>query len=169
MFFLSLSDMSEGADNSVISPSEKLRKVASQGQFDFVRELVKTGAQFNTDQVSYITFWLTWNHIGGVMVSILTLSVVDRGFVGSNHRWLILIFAKDTALRSRSKGWLVQNQYNVSLWSDMSTRGLLFQLASTIKIQLRVLVQYKVDIIIIAWKVTFSHHDDIAEKLLIWH
>jgi len=57
MFFLSLSDMSEGADNSVISPSEKLRKVASQGQFDFVRELVKTGAQFNTDQVSYnITF-----------------------------------------------------------------------------------------------------------------
>jgi len=57
--------MSEGADNSVISPSEKLRQVASQGQFDFVRELVKTGAQFNTDQVSYITFLLTWNCIGG--------------------------------------------------------------------------------------------------------
>ena len=85
MFFLSLSDMSEGADNSVISPSEKLRKVASQGQFDFVRELVKTGAQFNTDQVSYnITFWLTWNHIGGVMVSILTSSVVDSGFEPSS-------------------------------------------------------------------------------------
>jgi hypothetical protein len=28
---------------------------------------------------------------------------------------------------------LARNQYNVSEWSDMSTRGLLFQWASTIK------------------------------------
>jgi hypothetical protein len=36
-------------------------------------------------------------------------------------------------------GW-AQNQYNVSECSDMSTRGLLFQLASIIKPQLSVFV-----------------------------
>ena len=36
--------------------------------------------------------------------------------------------------------WLSQSQDNVSDWGDMSIGGLLFQLASTIKIQLRVLV-----------------------------
>jgi hypothetical protein len=35
---------------------------------------------------------------------------------------------------------LTRNQNNVSEWSDMSTRGLLFQWASTIQIQLNVLV-----------------------------
>jgi hypothetical protein len=35
---------------------------------------------------------------------------------------------------------LAQNQNNVSKWSDMSTRGLFFQYASTMKIQLSVLV-----------------------------
>jgi hypothetical protein len=34
---------------------------------------------------------------------------------------------------------LARNQNNVSEWSDMSIRGLLFQLASTIKIHLSVL------------------------------
>lgn len=42
--------MSEGGDNSIISLSERLRQAASQGQFDLVRELVKTGAKFSTDQ-----------------------------------------------------------------------------------------------------------------------
>jgi len=35
---------------------------------------------------------------------------------------------------------LARNQNNVSEWSDMSTHGLLFQWASTIKIQLSMLV-----------------------------
>ena len=34
---------------------------------------------------------------------------------------------KHVALRRKSKDWLTQNQNNVSEWSDMSTRGLLFQ------------------------------------------
>jgi hypothetical protein len=42
---------------------------------------------------------------------------------------------------------LAQNQNNVSEWSDM------FQWASTIKIQLKVLVYYKVDFIIISLKI----------------
>jgi hypothetical protein len=40
----------------------------------------------------------------------------------------------------KRKDWLAWNQDNMSEWGDMSIRGLLFQLASTIKIQLRVLV-----------------------------
>jgi hypothetical protein len=36
-------------------------------------------------------------------------------------------FTKHTALRSKSKDWLIRNQNNVSEWSDMSIRGLLFQ------------------------------------------
>ena len=34
---------------------------------------------------------------------------------------------KDAALRGKSKDWSARNQNNVSEWSDMSTRGLLFQ------------------------------------------
>ncbi|VDI12563.1 Hypothetical predicted protein [Mytilus galloprovincialis] len=40
-------DMTEGEDKSV---SESLRQAASQGQFDLVKELVKTGAKFSSDQ-----------------------------------------------------------------------------------------------------------------------
>jgi hypothetical protein len=43
-------------------------------------------------------------------------------------------------LRRQKKDLLSRNQNNVSEWSDISTRGLLFQWASTIKIQLSVLV-----------------------------
>ena len=48
--------------------------------------------------------------------------------------------AKRAVLRRKSKDWLAQNQDDVSKWGDMSIRGLLFQWASTIKIQLGVLV-----------------------------
>ena len=45
-------------------------------------------------------------------------------------------------------GWL-RIRINVSQWSDMSTRGLLFQYFSAMKTQARVLGYYKADIIII--------------------
>jgi len=48
--------------------------------------------------------------------------------------------AKHTSLRSKSKDWLAQNHDNVLEWSDLSTCGLLFQWANTIKIQLSMLV-----------------------------
>ena len=48
--------------------------------------------------------------------------------------------AKHAALRTKSNDWLAGNQDNVSEWGDMSIQGLLFQWASTIKIQLSVLV-----------------------------
>ena len=78
------------------------------------------------------------------MVSVLASNVVDRGFEsrsGQTKDYKIGIWsfsAKHAALRIKSKDWLARNQNNVSEWSDMSTRGPLFQWASTVKIQLSV-------------------------------
>ena len=80
------------------------------------------------------------------MVSVLALSTVDRGFeprsgqVKNCEIGMCCFSAKHKALRRNSKDWLSRNQDNVSEWPDISTRGLLFQLASTIAIQLHVLV-----------------------------
>ena len=74
------------------------------------------------------------NRIGGVMVSLLASSVVYRGFAeprsGQTKVYEIGICCfstKHTALRRKSKDWLAQTQNNVSKWSDISTRALLFQ------------------------------------------
>ena len=80
------------------------------------------------------------HRIGGVMVSVLASSAVSRGFEprsGQTKDYEIGICcfsAKHAALRRKSTYWLARNQNNVSEWSDMFTRGLLFQWASTIKI-----------------------------------
>ena len=73
------------------------------------------------------------HRIGGVMVSVLASSAVDRGFEpqsGQTKDYKIGICcfsAKHAALRRKSNDWLARNQNNVSEWSDISTRGLLFQ------------------------------------------
>jgi hypothetical protein len=73
------------------------------------------------------------NRIVGVMVSVLASSAVDHGFgprscQTKDYKIGICCFsAKQAALRRKSKDWLAQNQNNVSEWSDMSIRGLLFQ------------------------------------------
>ena len=102
----------------------------------------------------FLSFHL-WNRNGDVMFGVHASSAVDRGFESrsgqtKDYKIGICCFsAKHAALRRKSKDWLAQNQNNVSEWSDMSTLGLLFQCAaSTINIQLSMLVQYKVDIII---------------------
>ena len=72
------------------------------------------------------------NCIGGVMVS------PDQT---KDYKIGICCFStKQAALRRKNKDWLAWNQDNVSKWGDMPTRRLLFQWASTIKIQLSVLV-----------------------------
>ena len=96
-----------------------------------------------------------------VMVRVLASSAVDDSFEHrsgqtKDYRTIICCFyAKHTALRGKGKYWLAWNQDNVSEWSNISTSGLLFQL-TTLKIQLSVLVHYKVGIIIISsnWNVT---------------
>ena len=68
-----------------------------------------------------------------VMVSLLTSSVVDRGFEprsGQTKDYEIGICcfsAKHAGLRRKSKDWLARNQNNVSEWNDMFIRGLLFR------------------------------------------
>ena len=71
--------------------------------------------------------------MGGVMVSMLASSEVDRGFEPKSGRTkdcninICCFSAKHAALRSKSKDWLARNQNNVTQWSDMSIGGLLFQ------------------------------------------
>jgi hypothetical protein len=60
------------------------------------------------------------NSIGGVMVSVLVLSVVDHGFehwsrLAKDYKIGICCFSsKHVALRRKSKDWLAQNQDNMS-------------------------------------------------------
>ena len=86
------------------------------------------------------------NRIGGVMVSVLASIAVDRGFEPRSDQTKVYIIgiccfsAKHAAIRRKNKDWLARNQNNMSEWSNMSIRRLLFQWASTIKIHLSVLV-----------------------------
>jgi hypothetical protein len=76
--------------------------------------------------------------IGGVMVRVLSSSLVDRGFESwsgqiKDYKIGICCFsAKHAALRRKSKDWLARNQDHVSEWVDLSIGGLLSQWASTV-------------------------------------
>ena len=112
--------------------------------------------------------------ISGVMVSVLVSSTVDREFEpwsGQTKHYKICICcfsAKHAALKKKSKDWLAQNRDNVSGLGNMSTHGLLFQWASTIKIQLSILIaNTKQTSSSSHWKLTCSGHDiKIAELAL---
>ena len=86
------------------------------------------------------------NQIGGVMVSLVASSAVDceseprSGHTKDYKIGNCCFSSKHAALRRKSKDRFTLNQDDVSECGNMSTRGLLFQWASTIKIQLSVLV-----------------------------
>jgi hypothetical protein len=107
------------------------------------------------------------------MVRVLASSAVDCGFEprsGQTKDYKIGICcfsAKHTALRRKSKDWLIRNQDNVFEWGDMSIHELLFQWGSTIKIQQACWSCTKRTSSSFHWKLTSSCHD-IAEKLLSW-
>ena len=67
------------------------------------------------------------------MVSVLASSAIDRGFEPwsgqiKDYKIGICCFsAKHSALRRKSKNWSARNQNNMYEWSDVPTRGLLFQ------------------------------------------
>jgi hypothetical protein len=67
------------------------------------------------------------------VVSGVASCVVHRGFESrsgqiKDYKFGICCFSsKHTALRRKSKQWLVLNQDNVSEWGDLSNRGLLRQ------------------------------------------
>jgi hypothetical protein len=75
----------------------------------------------------------TLNHVGGVMISRLASRALDRGLESQSgqtkdYQICICCFsAKLAAVRRKSKTGLARNQDDVSEWSDMITRGLLFQ------------------------------------------
>ena len=64
-----------------------------------------------------LDFSMVLNRIGGVMVSVLASSALDRGFESQSGQTI-------ASLRSKSKDWLAWIQDNVS---DMSICRLLFQ------------------------------------------
>ena len=65
------------------------------------------------------------------MVSVLASSVIDCGYelrpcqTKEYTIGICCFFAKNAALRRKSKNWLARNQNNVSQWSDISTQRLL--------------------------------------------
>ena len=62
--------------------------------------------------------YLLINVIGGVIVSLLSSSVVDRG--------LVLQSGRIKAHSIKKKDWLARNRDNVSEWEDISIRRLFF-------------------------------------------
>ena len=84
----------------------------------------------NTCIVVFCFFFL---RIGDVMVSVLASSEIDRVFeyrLGQTKNYEIGICcfsAKHEALTIKGKDWLARNQDNVSEWSNIFIRGLLFQ------------------------------------------
>ena len=81
----------------------------------------------------YLFIYFSEPHWWRKIVSVLSSSAVDRGFEPRSDQtedYEIGIFfsplAKNAALRRKSKVWLPRNQNNVSEWSDMFIRGLLF-------------------------------------------
>jgi hypothetical protein len=73
------------------------------------------------------------------MVSVLASSALDREFeprsgqTKDNKIGICCFSAKYAVLRRKSKYWLARNQNNLSEWSDMSTRGLLFNELALLK------------------------------------
>ena len=90
-------------------------------------------ASSDTGKLTKILHLLMCHHIGAVIVSVLTPSVVERGFEQwsgqtKDYKIGICCFStKHAALRRKIKDWLAQNQNSVSKQSDMSISGLLFQ------------------------------------------
>ena len=95
-------------------------------------------ANIDTLRTYVLMFCWVQNRFDGVMVSVLASSAGDCWFEprsGQNTDSIWCFSAKHVVLRRKIKDWLVVNQNNVSEWSDMSIRGLLFQWASTMKSQ----------------------------------
>ena len=87
-------------------------------------------------------YWIFSNHIGDLMVSMFISKAIDCGSEPWSDRTkdckigISCFSAEHIALGSKNNDWLARNQDNVSEWSDMSTRGMLFHWGITMTIQL---------------------------------
>jgi hypothetical protein len=83
--------------------------------------------------VIYFLIKFYFDHIGGALVSLFVSSAVDRGLEAQSGKTkdykigMCCFSAKHATLRRKNKDELARNQANVSEWSNMSIRGLLFQ------------------------------------------
>ena len=87
------------------------------------------------------------NKTNQMTANVQAISIIISKLSKINHG-IRCFSAKHVTFRSKSKEWLARNQDNVYERSDMSIHRLLFQSASTMQIQLSVLVKYKADFII---------------------
>ena len=84
-------------------------------------------------KVYYTCYKNSKTDLGGVIVSVLAISAVDRGFEPrsgqtKDHKIGICGFsAKHAALERKRKDWLALNQVNVSELGDIFICRLLFQ------------------------------------------
>jgi hypothetical protein len=116
-------------------------------------------ARFEQKMFMYLRFFFT------VLCYILSRSLNQIFFIirSFTHSWLITGLTRLTRQVPLMEQKL-PNQNNVSEWSVMSTRGLLFQWVITIQIKLTSWCSTK-QTLPYYWKLTCSRHD-IAEKLL---
>jgi hypothetical protein len=91
--------------------------------------IVMCGAIFSFKQYSiHLYFHLFWAASVACPPRMLFIVGSNPGRVKPDYKIGIWCFsAKHATLRRKSKDWLARNQNNVSEWSDMSIRGLLFQ------------------------------------------
>ena len=85
------------------------------GRHDIAEILLKVGLNTKNQIKSNVVC----NRISGVVIRVLASSAVDRGIEPRSGQ------TKDYKI-GICKGWLARNHNNVSEWSDMSFRGLLF-------------------------------------------
>jgi hypothetical protein len=78
--------------------------------------------------------------------------VLIKDYIYSYIIGICCFFANHSVSRSKKQDELTWNQDNASEWGDMSTHGLFFKWASTIKIKLSALDYYKANIIITSLK-----------------
>ena len=101
----------------------------------------------------------------------LVLSAVDHGFQSwsgqtkDSNIGICGFFAKNAALRRKSKNWLAWNEDNVSGWDKIYIRLMLFQCVSTKKNPAKHVGLEQSGLH--HWKLFCSYHY-IAEKLLSW-
>jgi hypothetical protein len=81
--------------------------------------------QWDDDEIRFVLDQHAELDFGGVKVSVLDSTVVDRGFEPRSSQTkdykngIFFFSANYAALRRKKKGWLARNQDNVTVWSDM--------------------------------------------------
>lgn len=114
--------------------------------------------------IRHVLFWLTFSFLFSFFFfSCVLFSFFRPMYCMSIGGVMVSVFSSQVQYRGSSPQHL-----NVTKWSNISTRVLLFQWTSTVKIQLRVLFSLKRKSSLLYQIVTYARHD-IVDKLFTWH